>query len=64
MVEPVMLDSTPLGKLAHPRPNAEIANWFRGVIGSGMIVIVPELADYEVRREFLRVGLRDALCGA
>ena len=30
--------------------------WLAGLISAGIEVRVPEIADYEVRRELLRVG--------
>lgn len=50
MTKTVMLDSGPLGRIAHPRPNREIVEWLERLLGSGVVVIVPEIADYEVRR--------------
>lgn len=52
-----MLDSTPLGKLAHPTPRAEIKNWLDQLLAADYRVIVPETADYEVRRSFLLAHL-------
>jgi predicted nucleic acid-binding protein len=57
MTNAVMLDSGPLGRIAHPRPNREIAEWLEKLLDSGVAVIVPEIADYEVRRNFLLEGL-------
>ena len=57
MTNAVMLDSGPLGRIAHPRPNREITEWLEGLLGSGVAVIVPEIADYEVRRNLLLEGL-------
>jgi predicted nucleic acid-binding protein len=52
-----MLDTGPLGMLAHPLPNPDLEQWMEKLlIGSGM-VIVPEIADYELRRELIRAGL-------
>lgn len=58
MVEPrrVMLDSSPLGKLANTRPRADIATWVQRV-QRRYELIVPEIADYEVRRELLAARL-------
>lgn len=57
MTNAVMLDSGPLGRIAHPRPNREIVEWLERLLGSGVAVIVPEIADYEVRRNLLLEGL-------
>ena len=55
MAEVVLLDAGPLGMISHPRPVDEIAVWVAHLLGSGVEVLVPEIADYEVRRE-LRAG--------
>jgi toxin FitB len=52
----VLLDSSPLGLLSHPRKHPEIKAWVQVVIKAGFVVRVPEIADYEVRRELLRAG--------
>lgn len=52
-----MLDSGPLGQIAHPRPNREITDWFEGLLRRGAFVVLPEIADYEVRRGLLHAGL-------
>jgi predicted nucleic acid-binding protein len=57
MADAVMLDATPLGKLAHPRPHLEIAKWFDALLAAGTTIIISEIADYEVRRELLAAGL-------
>jgi len=53
MIKPVMLDSGPLGKIAHPRPNPEITEWFMNLLSEGIEIIIPEISDYEVRRSLL-----------
>jgi predicted nucleic acid-binding protein len=57
MPKPVMLDSGPLGKLAHPRPHQEIATWFKSLLKANVAIIIPEIADYEVRRSLLLADL-------
>ena len=57
MISRVVLDSGPLGRIAHPRPNPDIAEWLRQILSAGVEVIVPEIADYEVRRNLLLEGL-------
>jgi predicted nucleic acid-binding protein len=60
----VVLDSTPLGMLAHPRnppPVAACRQWLADLVTAGRRVIVPEIADYEVRRELLRLSSANAL---
>lgn len=60
----VLLDSGPLGLLTNPNlsEQANLCNrWFDGMLGQGAIITLPEIADYEVRRELLRVGKRQGL---
>lgn len=57
MIKPVMLDTVPLGRIAHPRPNPEISEWLTRLLGSDVTVIIPEISDYEVRRNLLLSGL-------
>ena len=54
----VLLDAGPLGLVTHPRPerNREAALWLGGLLEAGVLVRVPEVSDYEVRRELLRSG--------
>ena len=59
-----MLDATPLGILCHPRnpPHAATCRqWLADLVAAGQRMVVPEIADYEVRRELLRVGSQNAL---
>jgi hypothetical protein len=64
MREFVLLDSGPLG-LACGRPGVQAYDhcrrWFRDLIARGVFVVVPEIADYEVRRELTRVGASESL---
>jgi predicted nucleic acid-binding protein len=48
-----MLDAGPLGKIAHPRPNQEVTEWLTQLLDAGVLVILPEIADYEIRRSLL-----------
>ncbi len=57
MNEPVLLDSGPLGRIAHPRRNLEIVSWLEATMDADIPVILPEIADYEVRRSFLLENL-------
>jgi len=61
MNRPVMLDSGPLGKIAHPRPNTEISGWLLKVLRANITVIIPEIADYEVRRNLLLSDLKKSV---
>ena len=61
MIKPIILDAGPLGRIAHPRPNREIAEWLTGLLKAGVTVILPEIADYEVRRNLLLEGLAQSI---
>ncbi len=47
--------------ISHPRRNREIADWLVARLRAGVEIIIPEIADYEVRRELLRAGKRKGL---
>ena len=53
MINSVMLDTGTLGILVHPRVNREIVEWVEHLTLSGVPVIIPEIADYELRRNLL-----------
>ena len=53
----IVLDSTPLGLVAHPRREPDFAVWTEAALASRDPLVVPEIADFEVRRELLRAGL-------
>src|SRR5215831_16576630 len=56
----VVLDSGPLGLLSYSRSLREASDcneWLQRHLSNGSTVIVPEIADYELRRELLRTGL-------
>jgi predicted nucleic acid-binding protein len=60
----VFLDAGPLGLVASARgtPAAlRCQQWARDLIASGVRVVIPEIADYEVRRELLRAGADSGL---
>lgn len=55
----VVLDSGLVGMVTHPGGVPEVDEchkWFRDLLERGTRVILPEIADYEVRRELLRAG--------
>jgi hypothetical protein len=54
MAKVVLLDTGPLGMVTHPRPNPEIVEWLRDLLADGASIFVPEIADYELRRELIR----------
>jgi predicted nucleic acid-binding protein len=56
MTDIVLLDAGPLGMVSHPRASVDSVEWLASLVASGVRVMIPEIADYEVRRELLRVG--------
>ena len=57
MSRAIVLDSGPLGLVTNPGGSKEAAacgQWLLNVASGGATVMVPEIADYEVRRELLR----------
>jgi len=61
MTRCIILDTGALGKIAHPRPNPEVADWLWKLVASGDLVIIPEIADYELRRNMLLGGMASSL---
>ena len=60
----IVLDTTPLGLLTQKKgiPEAEACRaWADSLIRFGCLFFVPEIADYELRREFLRQGNSGAI---
>lgn len=52
-----MLDTGVLGLVCHPRKGAEVKLWLNGALGvRGHAVLIPEEADFELRRELIRLG--------
>jgi predicted nucleic acid-binding protein len=49
-----VLDTGPLGQNAHPKANPEIISLLRSWLNNGHEIVIPEIADHELRREFLR----------
>lgn len=55
----VLLDSGPLGLATNPRKTLkadQCSAWLESLLVKGVRVLVPEIADYEVRRELLRAN--------
>ena len=49
----ILLDSGPLSQITHPRVNPHIRQWLTFIKTQRWIVQIPEICDYEVRRELL-----------
>ena len=60
----ILLDANPLGLVTNPKGSDEAHRckvWLAELAAAGVQFMVPEGADYEVRRELLRVGRRGGL---
>jgi predicted nucleic acid-binding protein len=60
----VFLDAGPLGLVTNPRESTgstAAREWLETLLSQGTVVIVPEIADYEVRRELIRVESSNGL---
>ena len=60
----VLLDAGPLGLVTNPKAGEDSHRckaWLAGLLLGGVQVMVPEGADYEVRRELFRTGRRGGL---
>lgn len=57
MASVLVLDTGPAGMIAHPRPNKEFSLWLQNALAARSIVVLPEIVDYELRRNFkLEIG--------
>ena len=61
MTSIILLDSGPLGMLAHPRADSVIVTWVNDLLNTSSRLMIPEIADYEVRRELLRANLQKSV---
>lgn len=52
MARVVLLDSGPLGLVTHPRAEQgqEAREWMAALVSAGVLVVLPEIVDYELRR--------------
>src|SRR5260221_6902568 len=53
MIEPIMVDTRPLGRQTNAKAKREIIAWHDTMLAAGHVLIVPEVSDYEVRRSLL-----------
>ena len=59
MSDIILLDAGPLGLITNPRAskeNRECNLWMQSQLRKGVWVLVPDISDYEVRRELLRAN--------
>jgi predicted nucleic acid-binding protein len=60
----ILLDSGPLGMVTNPKATGiplDCQLWLKSLLRRGERVAIPEISDYEVRRELLRAGLLRSL---
>jgi predicted nucleic acid-binding protein len=56
----LLLDTGVLGQICHPRKHSDVRAWFRRAVQEHAF-FVSELADYELRRELIRLGAARSL---
>lgn len=59
MSKVILLDSAIVGMVTNPKvtaSNLECRYWLDALQKKGYILILPEIIDYEIRRELLRAG--------
>ena len=64
MTKIIVLDSTPVGLITNPKATPlaiECQQWFYNLFDRGYSVVLPEIIDYEVRRELLRVNRSNSI---
>ncbi|MGG6268249.1 type II toxin-antitoxin system VapC family toxin [Leptolyngbya sp. AN03gr2] len=60
----ILLDSGPLGMVTNPKATGiplDCQLWLKSLLRRGEKIVIPEISDYEVRRELLRAGLLKSL---
>ena len=64
MSRAVVLDAGPLGLATNPKRSPQstaCTHWLQAQLAAGARIIVPEIVDYEIRRELLRAEKRKGL---
>jgi len=57
-----MLDANMLGFVCHPRSHEDVREWMDRMLAGGRhSFVVPEISDYEERREYLRAGFHESV---
>lgn len=60
----IFLDASPLGMVTHPKAkglNLACQLWLETQLTKGSTIFIPEITDYEVRRELIRAGKTNSL---
>jgi predicted nucleic acid-binding protein len=63
VIKAVMLDSGPLGRLSHANytRNREVRAWLASLLDADVAVFLPEIADFEIRRNLIVENLTGSL---
>jgi predicted nucleic acid-binding protein len=56
----LLLDTGVVGQICHPRKHQEVRAWFGAAIAKHEFLL-SEVADYELRRELIRIGAKRSL---
>ncbi|MBH8572650.1 hypothetical protein I8752_06410 [Nostocaceae cyanobacterium CENA369] len=57
----ILLDTHPLSQVTHPKAEPKVKQWLQSLDKSETNIGVPEIADYELRRELLRQGKQKSI---
>lgn len=57
----ILLDTHPLSKVTHPKIEPKVQQWVKFLRDSKTELRIPEIADYELRRELIREGKKKSL---
>jgi predicted nucleic acid-binding protein len=57
----ILLDTHPLSKVTHPKIDPKVQQWLKSLQNSKIVIRIPEIADYELRRELIREGKKKSL---
>jgi predicted nucleic acid-binding protein len=57
----VLLDTHPLSQVTHPKIEPKVQKWLKSLKESKTAIRVPEISDYELRRELLREGKKNSI---
>ena len=58
MARLILLDSGPLGMMVRAPSKPHVVRclaWLKTILAAGVVVVIPDIAHYEVRRELLRI---------
>lgn len=56
----LLLDTGVVGQICHPRKHQDVRRWFADAVAQHELLI-SEVADYELRRELIRIGATRSL---